>query len=45
MADASDDRRIGTTIAGYRLESRIGRGGMGVVYPRAPHQPGAPRGR
>jgi serine/threonine protein kinase len=32
MADATDDRRIGTEIAGYRIESRIGRGGMGVVY-------------
>ena len=36
MADATDDRRIGTVIAGYRIESRIGRGGMGVVY-RAHH--------
>jgi serine/threonine-protein kinase len=32
MADATEDRRIGTVIAGYRIESRIGRGGMGVVY-------------
>ncbi len=32
MADAGDDRRIGTVIAGYRIDSRIGRGGMGVVY-------------
>ncbi len=32
MADASDDRRIGMVIAGYKIESRIGRGGMGVVY-------------
>jgi serine/threonine-protein kinase len=36
MADATEDRRIGTVIAGYRIESRIGRGGMGVVY-RAHH--------
>ena len=36
MADSADDRRIGTVIAGYRIDARIGRGGMGVVY-RAQH--------
>jgi serine/threonine-protein kinase len=36
MADTRDDPRLGAVIAGYRIEERIGRGGMGVVY-RAEH--------
>jgi serine/threonine-protein kinase len=28
----SDESRIGTQLAGYRIESLLGRGGMGVVY-------------
>ena len=27
-----DDPRIGTEIAGYRIEAMLGRGGLSVVY-------------
>ncbi|MEA2272468.1 MAG: hypothetical protein QOI98_1176, partial [Solirubrobacteraceae bacterium] len=29
---ATTDLRIGSELAGYRIEALIGRGGMGVVY-------------
>jgi serine/threonine protein kinase len=37
MPDQPPDPRLGTVVAGYRVDSRIGRGGMGVVY-LAEHQ-------
>jgi serine/threonine-protein kinase len=36
MADTTTDAHIGRVVAGYRIEEKIGRGGMGVVY-RAEH--------
>jgi CheY-like chemotaxis protein/tRNA A-37 threonylcarbamoyl transferase component Bud32 len=36
MADTTTDPHIGRVVAGYRIEERIGRGGMGLVY-RAEH--------
>jgi serine/threonine-protein kinase len=32
MPDRSSDPRIGSTIGGYAIQDRLGRGGMGVVY-------------
>ncbi len=36
MADTTTDPHLGRIVAGYRIEERIGRGGMGLVY-RAEH--------
>jgi serine/threonine-protein kinase len=36
MADTTADPHLGRVVAGYRIEDRIGRGGMGLVY-RAEH--------
>ena len=36
MADTTADPHLGSVVAGYRIEERIGRGGMGLVY-RAEH--------
>src|ERR687896_1017938 len=36
MADTTADAHLGRVLAGYRIEERIGRGGMGLVY-RAEH--------
>ena len=32
MADTTADPHLGRVVAGYRIEERIGRGGMGAVY-------------
>src|SRR5215210_4760265 len=36
MADTTADTHLGRVVAGYRIQERIGRGGMGLVY-RAEH--------
>src|ERR671911_2886129 len=36
MPDTTADPHVGRVVAGYRIEERIGRGGMGLVY-RAEH--------
>jgi serine/threonine protein kinase len=40
----AEDPRIGTVVAGYRIEAFVGRGGMGVVYLAVDEEPGT-RGR
>jgi serine/threonine protein kinase/regulation of enolase protein 1 (concanavalin A-like superfamily) len=32
FVDEEEDPLLGTTVAGYRIEQRLGRGGMGTVY-------------
>ena len=32
LRDPTADPRIGTELAGYRIEAVLGHGGMGIVY-------------